>query len=315
MLTSYPHAIYALDAEYVRSGLAAVHLVVRQGRVAIIDTGANNAVPSIEAALAELGLDRMAVDYVIVTHVHLDHAGAAGLLLQRCPNARLVVHPRGARHMIDPGKLIQGSIAVYGGDLFSRLYGEILPAPVERVIEAPDEFHLDWAGTTLRFLDTPGHARHHFCLHEAQSHAIFTGDSFGISYRDFDVAGRSFIFPTTTPTQFDPDAAHVTLDRLVALQASAAYLTHWGEVRHLDALAAQLHLLLERYVELTLAVTGRGEARHAALKTQLTELLLDGLTRHGWTGSRDRAVELLAGDLELNTQGLLVWRDAQVGTA
>jgi len=237
----HDHGIITLDADYLRPGLAAIHLIVENGRVAIVDTGTNPSVPLVLAELKHLGLAPADVEYVIVTHVHLDHAGAAGALLQNCRNAKLVVHPKGARHMIDPARLVAGSIAVYGREHFFEQYGEIVPAPAERVIEADDGFRLDLQGRTLSFLDTPGHARHHYCIHDSASNSLFTGDTFGISYREFDVEGRPFIFPTTTPVQFEPEALHASIDRLVATGAVAVFLTHYGRVTGLAALAGQLH--------------------------------------------------------------------------
>jgi glyoxylase-like metal-dependent hydrolase (beta-lactamase superfamily II) len=309
----HPHGIVTLDAEYVRPGLAAVHLIVEQGHAAIIDTGTNNAVPQVLAALADLGVGAEAVDFVIVTHVHLDHAGAAGAFLAACPNARLVVHPRGARHMIEPAKLVQGSIAVYGEKAFRELYGEIVPVAAERVIEADDGFTLDFNGRRLEFIDTPGHARHHYCIHDLTSNTLFTGDTFGISYREFDVEVgdtlRPFIFPTTTPVQFEPEALHASIDRLVARNAEAAYLTHYGRVEHLAALARPLHELIDAYVELALAASGEAQARLATLKQAMSDLLLARLRQHGCTLAEAVCRELLANDVDLNSQGLLVWRD------
>jgi glyoxylase-like metal-dependent hydrolase (beta-lactamase superfamily II) len=309
----HPHGIVTLDAEYVRPGLAAVHLIVEQGRAAIVDTGTNAAVPHVLAALADLGVAPDAVDYVIVTHVHLDHAGAAGAFLAACPNARLVVHPRGARHLIDPSKLVQGSIAVYGEATFRELYGEIVPAPVERVIEAGDGFTLDFNGRRLEFIDTPGHARHHYCIHDLASNSLFTGDTFGISYREFDVGVgknlRPFIFPTTTPVQFEPEALHASIDRLLARNAEAAYLTHYGRVENLPALAPTLHALIDEFVAMTLAAPGEGTARQDALMQAMRDGLMTRLRAHGCTLDDATCAELLANDVELNSQGLLVWRD------
>ncbi|MDP2788171.1 MAG: MBL fold metallo-hydrolase [Pseudomonadota bacterium] len=311
----HPHGIVTLDAEYLRPGLAAVHLIVERGRAAIIDTGTNSAVPHVLAALADLGIAPDAVDYVIVTHVHLDHAGAAGAFLAACPNARLVVHPRGARHLIDPIKLVQGSIAVYGEATFRALYGEIVPAPVERVIEADDGFVLDFNGRRLEFIDTPGHARHHFCIHDRASNSLFTGDTFGISYREFDVVVgntlRPFIFPTTTPVQFEPEALHASIDRLVMRNADAAYLTHYGRITNLPALAPALHALIDEFVALTLAAPGAGEARKIALMQTMSDGLMSRLRTHGSTLDDATCRELLANDVELNSQGLLVWRDRE----
>lgn len=312
----HPHGIVTLDAEYVRPGLAAIHLIVEQGRAAIVDTGTNVAVPHTLAALADLGVPPEAVDYVIVTHVHLDHAGAAGAFLAACPNAKLVVHPRGARHLIDPAKLVQGSIAVYGEMAFRELYGEIVPVPAERVIEMNDGDHLDFNGRRLEFIDTPGHARHHFCIHDLASNSLFTGDTFGISYREFDVevgnTRRPFIFPTTTPVQFEPDALHASIDRLIARNADAAYLTHYGRIENLPTLAPTLHALIDEYVAMTLAVTGVGPARQEALMRAMRDGLMTRLRAHGCTLDDATCHGLLANDVELNSQGLLVWRDRGV---
>jgi glyoxylase-like metal-dependent hydrolase (beta-lactamase superfamily II) len=306
---TYEHDIHALDAEYIRPHLAAIYLMRQNGRAAIIETGTNHAVPRILAALADLGIGPEAVDYVIVSHVHLDHAGASGALLRACPNARLVVHPKGARHMIDPGKLIEGTIGVYGEAAYRALYGDILPCPAERVIEAGDGFQLDFHGRTLSFVDTPGHARHHFCVHDSVSNGLFTGDTFGISYRDFDVAGRPFIFPTSTPVQFEPEALHASIDRLMAMRPDAVYLTHYGKVTDLARLAADLHGLIDDYVRLTLDAPGEGVARHAWLKAAIGDLLMARLRAHGCDLDDAQCRELLVNDVELNAQGLLVWRD------
>ena len=313
MIPSTPHhhpfGIVTLDAEYVRPGLAAVHLIVEQGHAAIIDTGTNAAVPHVLAALADLGVTPEAVDFVIVTHVHLDHAGAAGAFIAACPNARLVVHPRGARHMIDPSKLVQGSMAVYGEAAFRELYGEIVPVPAARVIEADDGFALDFNGRRLEFIDTPGHARHHYCIHDLTSNCLFTGDTFGISYREFDVDSIPFIFPTTTPVQFEPEALHASIDQLVARNAEAAYLTHYGRVENLPALAPTLHALIDEYVAMTQAAPGEGQARQDALKQAMSACLMARLRAHGCTLDDASCRDLLANDIELNCQGLLVWRD------
>lgn len=305
----HDHGIITLDADYLRPGLAAIHLIVEQGHVAIIDTGTNQAVPSVLAALEARGLTPGDVDYVIVTHVHLDHAGAAGALMRACPNARLVAHPSGARHLIDPAKLVAGSIQVYGRETFQRLYGDIVPVPAERVMEAPDNHRLDFQGRGLTFLDTPGHARHHFCIHDERSESVFTGDTFGISYREFDVDGRPFIFPTTTPVQFDPMALHASIDRILALEPEAAFLTHYGRVTHLASLAPPLHEIIDEWCELALSVAGEGDARQTALEGALEKSLLARLRAHGCTLEEVVCRGLLANDVHLNAQGLLVWRD------
>jgi glyoxylase-like metal-dependent hydrolase (beta-lactamase superfamily II) len=308
-LIDYEHGIHALDAGYLRPGLAAIHLLIQAGHAAIIDTGTNQAVPRVLSALAGLGVAAEAVDYVIVTHVHLDHAGAAGALMQACPRAKLVAHPKGARHLIDPAKLVAGSIAVYGESVFRDLYGDIVPVPADRVIEAEDGYELDFRGRRLTFLDTPGHARHHFCIHDAGSDSLFTGDTFGIAYRDFDVDGRPFLFPTTTPVQFEPEALHQSIDRLAALKPRAAFLTHFGRVTEPAGHALGLHGLIDAFVDLVRAAPGEGEGRHAWLKGRIETLLLERLRAHG-CGLGGAAIKaLLVNDVELNAQGLEVWLD------
>src|SRR5262249_7769502 len=154
---------------------------------------------------------------VLLTHVHLDHAGGAGLLLQSLPNARAVIHPRGARHLIDPAKLIAGSIEVYGEQKFRELYGDIVPISQERVWIAEDGLRVTLGGSReLELIHTPGHALHHYCIVDRAAQAIFSGDTFGVSYREFDTARGEFIFPTTTPVHFDPVALHGSVDRLMS---------------------------------------------------------------------------------------------------
>lgn len=311
----HDHGIVTLDADYLRPGLAAIHLIVEQGHAAIVDTGTNQSVPSVLAELKGLGLKPRDVDLVIATHVHLDHAGGAGALMQNCPNARLVAHPQGARHLIDPARLVASSIAVYGRERFLRLYGDIVPVPAERVIEGHDGLRLDFRGRVLTFLDTPGHARHHFCIHDARSESVFTGDTFGISYREFDVGGdmetRPFLFPTTTPVQFDPMALHGSIERILALEPEAAFLTHYGRITGLEALAPQLHAFIDEWCELALAVAGEGKARQAALEAELEKSLMTRLRAHGCILDDAVCRDLLANDIHLNAQGLLVWRDRQ----
>ena len=173
---NYGNGIVAFDAGYVRPILAAIHLVVENGRVAFIDTGSNDALPNAQAALQRLGLDVTAVDYVILTHIHLDHAGGAGSMMAAFPNARLVVHPRGARHMAEPARLVAGVTQVYGEEYVRRVYGEIVPTPAERIVEAHDGHVVELAGRELLCLDTPGHARHHICIVDRKTGGIFSGD-------------------------------------------------------------------------------------------------------------------------------------------
>ncbi|MEN9478943.1 MAG: hypothetical protein RLZZ298_338 [Pseudomonadota bacterium] len=308
----YRNGIYAFDAGYVRPILAAIHVVLEAGRVALIDTGSNDALPNALAALERLGLDVTAVDYVILTHIHLDHAGGAGSMMAAFPNARLVVHPRGARHMAEPSKLVAGVTAVYGAEYVSRIYGEILPIPAERIIEAADGFTVSLAGRELLCLDTPGHARHHICIVDKKTGGIFTGDMFGLSYREHDVAGRPFIFPTTTPTQFEPEEMRASINRLLAFKPDAMYLTHYSRVGDVPVLGKDLLRRLAALVAIAEAASQlSGPLRHEQIKTAITCYLLAELKAHGCTLAEAVVLDIWATDLELNAQGLAVWLDSR----
>ena len=310
-LIRYDHGIYAFDAGYVRPLLASIHLVVENGRAAFVDTGNNESLPAAIAALSELGLSTDSVDYVILTHVHLDHAGGAGAMMQAFPNARLVVHPRGARHMADPSKLVAGATAVYGVAEVERLYGKVLAIDETRIIEATPELKLDLAGRELLCLDTPGHARHHICIVDRKSGHIFTGDTFGLSYRELDTDGRQFIFPTTTPVQFDPVALHASLDLLMSYRPEAMYLTHFSQVRDVAAKALELHRLIDAHLAVARRELNSGEERHSRIRVGLAHLLVDELTRFGCQVPPAEILEIFATDLDLNAQGLVVWLDSQ----
>jgi len=306
-ITDYDHGISAIDAEYYRPRFAAIHLIVEGGTVALVDTGTSFSVPGVIETLCQRNLAPESVAYVFLTHVHLDHAGGAGEFMHRFPNAKLVVHPRGARHMVDPTRLIESAMAVYGEAEFRHMYGEIRPVEASRIIEASDRFSIELNGRSLLFLDTPGHARHHYCIFDEQSRSFFTGDTFGISYREFDVDGMEFVFPTTTPVQFDPVAAHISLDRLMSYDPLYAFLTHYSRIGNLIRHASVMHDLIDAYV--TIARKNRNHASdgHVLLVRELGELLLQRITIHGCTLPQEKICDLLSMDVDINARGLESW--------
>ncbi len=309
-VTDYDFGISAIDSGYQRPLLGAIHLVVEGGRVAIIDTGVNSSVPRVLAVLRDKGLRPEQVDYVILTHIHLDHAGGAGLLLSHLPNAQLTVHPRGARHMADPGRLTESTIAVYGEEEARRAYGDIVPVPRSRIIETAHESALTLSGRELVYFDTPGHARHHVCVLDTRSGHLFTGDTFGLSYRELDCHGRQFAIPTSSPTQFDPVAAHRSLDLILGLKPGAIYVTHYSQVRDIARMGADMHRLIDAHEQLARRERDAGAARHERLKAGVTQIVLDEARRYGWTLPREEVLAVFAGDIELNAQGLAIWLDA-----
>ena len=307
-LTDFAAGITAIDTDYVRPRLAASHLVVDRGRAAFVDTGTTLSVPNLLAALALKGVDPADVDWVLTTHVHLDHAGGAGELMRHLPNARCAVHPRGARHLAEPSKLIAGSIAVYGEQRYRELYGEIELIEESRLFVAGDGERIRLGGRSLELIHTPGHALHHYCVVDLAHELIFSGDTFGISYRDFDVGGREFIMPTTTPVHFDPEALCGSVDRLMSYRPQAIYVTHYSEVRDLERLSRQMKDRVRAFADL-----GRRHARAAdrgrKLRADMYAMLSGWLDEHGFPGAEDRRHWLLDDDVELNCQGIEVWLD------
>lgn len=310
-IIDYDFGISAIDSGYLRRRMDAIHLIVEGERAAIVDTGVNASVPIVQAALREKGLRPDQVDYVILTHIHLDHAGGAGLLMSELPAAQLTVHPRGARHMSDPARLVEGTIAVYGEDKTRHMYGAIVPVPAARIIETPHESSVRLGGRELVFLDTPGHARHHVCILDTKSGHIFAGDTFGLSYRELDAGGRHFVFPTTTPVHFDPPALHRSIDLLLSHRPPSIYVTHYSQVREIPRLAADLHRLIDCHVELAGSAADAGEPKQALLRAGVARIVVEEAHRQGWTLPRERLLELFALDIELNADGVAVWLDSQ----
>jgi glyoxylase-like metal-dependent hydrolase (beta-lactamase superfamily II) len=305
-----PHVdgIHVIDTGFHRPRFDASYLLVEGGRGAFVDTGTNHAVPRLLAAVEAIGLQRAQVDWVIATHVHLDHAGGAGLLMQHLPNARLVVHPRGAPHLIKPARLMNSARAVYGDEEVARSYGEVVGVAPERVVTTQDGMSLELAGRPLLFIDTPGHARHHHCIWDERSRSFFTGDTFGLSYREFDSPRGAWILPATTPTQFEPDALRSSVLRMLAFEPRRMCLTHYGPVTEVQQLGVQLLEQLDAMVAIGHAAAAAAD-RHTALKQGLERLYLQRVHAHGSPLDDAGVLELLAMDIELNAQGMGIWLD------
>ncbi|MDY6946679.1 MAG: MBL fold metallo-hydrolase [Pseudomonadota bacterium] len=302
------HGITVIDTGFVRPQFDAAYLIVENGRAAYIDTGPNDAVPRLLAALATTGLERNAVDYVIPTHVHLDHAGGAGLLMRELPTARMLIHPRGARHMIDPSALVEGVRAVYGAEVANRDYGELVPVPEQRVTATSEGMVVELAGRPLRFMHTPGHAKHHHCIWDEASRGWFTGDTFGIAYPELYTSQGPYMVPATAPTQFDREALHASVARLLAQRPSSMYLTHFGAVSDPEQLAVQLLAQVDAMADAAQAFAGAPD-RHEQLRRAFADIYIAQLRRHGSTRPEAFLREVLATDIELNAQGLAAWVD------
>ena len=305
-VTPLSSGIYCIDANYIRPRLACSYLITHQGKAAFIDCGTAYSTPHLISALEDAGLSTHDVEYVIPTHVHLDHAGGAGSLMQSCPNAVLLAHPRGLRHLINPQRLVESARSVYGAEKFDALYGDIQPVEEQRSLAVEDHSEFSLNGRTLYFADTPGHARHHFCVFDELSNGWFTGDTFGLSYPDLTTRNGQYIMPTTTPTQFEPDAWQSTLDRLLENQPERMYLTHYGMIENISSYANKLKADLESYCELALQLKEHDD-RSRALQDSLMEFTREDLKTMGCTLSDPEIRHLINDDILLNAQGLDIW--------
>lgn len=305
----YAHGITAIDADLVRPRMASIHLMQSGESLALFDTGTSHAVPHVLDAIVARGRTPADVEWVVLTHIHLDHAGGAGALMQALPNARLLVHPRGARHMVDPSRLVASATAVYGEETLRQTYGEILPVESGRVVESRDGMLLEFGARRWTVFDTPGHARHHHAILDSASNGIFTGDTFGLAYPDLAVAGRPFVIPTTTPVQFEPDAMRESIERLAALRPDCLYLTHFGRVDGVPALREDLLRRLDAHVRIGREATrfDTTEARYRSVADDLHGYLLRELEAHGSSLDEAAALALLEMDIDLNAQGIVHW--------
>jgi glyoxylase-like metal-dependent hydrolase (beta-lactamase superfamily II) len=310
----YPDNITLIDTEQERKAMAACYLMRSGDGYAFIDCGTSRSVPSMLQVLEKRGIAREQVRYVMPTHVHLDHAGGAGALIRECPNARLVIHPRGARHMTDPTALIAGATAVYGEAAMVEMYGVIEPVPESRVVIADEGYQIDFNGRRLQFIDAPGHARHHYAIWDATSRGWFTGDTFGLSYREFDGPNGPFLIPTTTPVQFEPEAWLATIERFLERDPAYMFLTHYGRVGNVRQLAADLIGGIANYQSIALHFTDSPD-RHHRLVEALTAYTLEELAASGSLMPEADALLILATDMELSAQGLGVWLDRQAKSA
>lgn len=287
-------------------GLACAYLVIDGDRAIFVENNTNSAVPLLLEALREEGISREAVDYIIITHVHLDHAGGTGNLAKACPNAKILAHPKAAPHIIDPARLIRSSIQVYGEKEYYELYGEILPVPESRVRTMQDGEEIHWGKRILKFLHTKGHANHHFCIYDSLTNGIFTGDTFGLGYGIFRKGKDSLLYPSTTPTDFDPDEALSSVDKILATGADKAYLTHFGAWEDMQGGAAQMRegLLAMKRIWISAEKTGfSGEVLVSFCENRIRSYLEDQIHKKNLSyGEKER--RFIGFDSQINAQGI-----------
>jgi glyoxylase-like metal-dependent hydrolase (beta-lactamase superfamily II) len=299
-------SVVTIDTLYIHPQRAAAYLIVEGGRAAFVDNNTRRALPALLGALAAQGLGPADVDYAIVTHVHLDHAAGTSALLEACPNAVALVHPRGARHIVDPRRLVASSMRVYGENVFQALYGTIEPVAEERVRAVEDGQELAFGGRVLRFLHTPGHARHHICIYDSGSNGIFTGDAFGTAYPALQHGTRPYLLCSAPPTDFDAEAARETARRIADTGAERAYLTHFGPFAPVREGAEELLRSIDDMEGVrrdAVALGLKGDALRAFCAERVREAVLRQMDRCGIQVSPDE-YRWLEPDIHMNTLGL-----------
>lgn len=307
MVLGKDSGIYLIDAHYAREQLASVYLIEENGKVALVETAHAKSLEFVQSKLTELGLDAENVEYIFVTHIHLDHAGGAGSYMQAFPNAKLVVHPKGVRHMIDPSKLEAGVIAVYGAEFVQNMYGKLESIAPDRVISGENGLVLNLNGRKLVCYDTPGHANHHNAIWDVKTKSVFTGDVFGIGYPELNVNGQVFAFPSTSPVNFDPIKMNQSIDFVVSLNPQAALLTHFGAVLDVPRMAVDLKRMVDKYVAIAQKNLARDDRGVMAIKNELVSFVKQEAYDFGVRLSDTKFTEITDVDMQLNAQGLDVW--------
>lgn len=272
----------------------AVYLLRSGSTAVLVDTSAASRFETLQVRLRELGVTKL--DAILPTHVHLDHAGGVGHFARAYPEAVVIGHPRAVRHLVDPARLVAGARAVWGAERYDELYGDMLPTPEAGVREVADGECLSFGEMELQFFDAPGHARHHYIVWHAETRTVFAGDAFGLSY----AGGMSY--PSSSPVQFDPEAALRTVDLIESLDPMRVAIAHYGVLLDIPERSQQMRSLIRDFVNIALA-NEQNENRESAIRDALREL-------HPPHPNRER-YEI---DIEINAQGLCYWLDHREAT-
>lgn len=298
--------LYCIDCHDIQRKNRTGSYVFKGEKTTLIETSASPSIPYILDGLKQLEINLEDIENIIVTHIHLDHAGGAGLMLQHCPNAKLIVHPKGARHLADPSRLIAGARAVYGDD-FDQLFDPIIPISEDRIITVADGEQLQILDRTFTFYHTPGHANHHIAIHDSGTNGIFTGDTAGIYYRELDEEDFNFIMPSTSPSQFYPDAMLKSVQLFSDLKVQSVYFGHYGQCNNPEEVYEQVRYWLPVFTaeaEKAMAKPLSFEERVQETTNSLMEIVTDFLLSKGITKEHP-VFEILLLDLSVSSMGLI----------
>jgi len=308
-LFSFDKNIFCFDANYNRQKFAAIHFINQNNKLLIIDTATNHSAKRFLNALHTMNISPEFVEWIILTHVHLDHAGGAGLLMKMCPNARLAVHSRGARHMINPENLWASVVSVYGKEEAEKQYGKLIPVDENRVVVVGEGEVISFQDRRLQVFDAPGHANHHIIIFDEESKSFFTGDAFGIAYPELASEDEEFIFISSTPTQFEPVKFDTTIKKIMKQKPKSCFLTHFSKIMNIEKNGHELLKQLDEYVTITQQARNNHESQQERIRKGLFELLYKKLKKTNMNISKRDFGNLLSLDLSLNAQGLEYWNN------
>lgn len=297
-----------IDSQYIFPRFAASFLRVKNGRAVFIENNTNWAIPHLLEALDKAGSNPESVDFLLVTHAHLDHAGATGQLVKIFPRATVLAHPKAARVLQDPSRLIEGAKQVYGTEKYQALYGDILPVPPDRILSLAEGEIIEWEGEKIESFYTLGHASHHLCFFDLGCRSVFSGDAFGVSYPD--LQGKTFFhIPSTSPVDFDSKRALEAIEAIERRNPERVFLTHFGEVGQVLERAKTLKALILLHEAVTHDERVMGIDDELTLKQTIKEKLKK-IYQIEWEKcgmqSSLASHELIQLDLELNAAGLAI---------
>lgn len=295
-----------IDCHYLRPGKAGVYLIVDKDEAAFVDVNAPGAVPHMLGALSEAGMQPEQVRYLLLTHVHLDHGGGSGAMIEACPNAEVIVHPAGRPHLLEPERLVRGSRMVYGEALFAQVYGEIRGLPPERVREVDDGEEVSVGRRRIACLHTPGHTKHHLCFHDAADGAVYTGDVFGSCYEPHRQGMRPLVFCSNPPTDFDFPKMRAAIDRIESLGPARLGPTHFGFIEDVGGAAGVLRRTvdaMEGLLEEMWAPDIEDDALEAETLDRVFAVARE-IYRECGIDSDGEGWDLMEGDLRMNAQGI-----------
>ena len=309
LISSFEQNIFCFDANYFRKNFAAIHFVNQNNKILIVDTATNHSAKRFLKTLQNMSISLESVEWIVLTHVHLDHAGGAGLLMKMCPNAQLAVHPRGVRHMVNPEKLWASVISVYGEKEAENQYGQLIPVDENRVVAVGEGEVIRFQNRRLQIFDAPGHANHHIVIFDEKSKSFFTGDAFGIAYPELTSEDGEFIFISSTPTQFEPVKFDATIKKILEQKPKSCFLTHFSKIMNIEKNGYELLKQIDEYVTITHQVRNNHDNQQERIRVKLFELLYKKAKKVNLNISKREFGNLLSLDLSLNAQGLEYWNN------